>query len=184
MDSYYLSNVAFFGFAVYSVFFIVFKRFSFYTKNTIYSKIDQAAITVVGLAGLLYAGIWIYEISAILIGDDASHKNQLLRRMTGKYAIGFWLQPLTYIFFSQMVWFKNIANHSLLRFIIAFFLFLNFEKCVIIMVTIHRDYLPSSWTMFEDYSIFGWIISGWLIKLVFFTSMVTVTNYIKNRRTL
>jgi hypothetical protein len=184
MDSYYLSHVAFFGFAVYSVCFIVFKRFQFYKKNTVYTKIDQAAITVVGLAGLLYASIWVYEISAILIGADASHKNQLLCRMTSKYAIGFWLQPLTYIFFSQIVWFKNIANHSFLRFIIAISLFVNFEKFVIIMVTIHRDYLPSSWTMFEDYSIFGWIISGWLIKLFFFTSMVTVTYYIKNRRTL
>jgi hypothetical protein len=184
MGSYYLSNVAFFGFAVYSVFFIVFKRFPFYKKNTAYSKIDQAAITVVGLAGLLYASIWIYEISTILMGDDASHKNQLLSRMTSKYAIGFWLQPLTYIFFSQIVWFKKIAKHSFLRGIIAFFLFLNFEKFVIIATTIHRDYLPSSWTMFEDYSIFGWIISGWLIKLVFFASMVIVTYYIKNRRTL
>lgn len=184
MSIYYLSNVAFFGFAIYSLFYIVFKLFPFAKKNDLLTKIDDATCTVVGIAGILFALIWIAEITSILLVDDDSNRNFLLRRMFGKYAIGFWLQPLCSLFFSQLIWFKKIAKLALFRFIIALFLFIDFEKLVIIITSLHRDYLPSSWRMYEDFSFWGWMISGWIIKLFFFASMVTVVYYVKNRKTL
>lgn len=184
MNLYYLSNSAFFGFAIYSLVFIICKYFSFYKKNIAFSKIDQAAISVVIVAGVVYASVWIYDLETILLHDNPSKRDRLLNRMTGIYAFGFWLQPLSYILFSQLMRIKKIANHSVLRFIAAFFLFLNFEKLVIFITSFHRDYLPSSWDMYDDYSIFGWIIADWIIKLVIFASMVVVAFLIKNRKTL
>ena len=183
MSIYYLSNVAFFGFAIYSLFYIVFKHFTFFKSNTVFEKIDQATRIVVGLAGVLFAQIWMLEIISILCGDDLSNRDFLMKRMLGKYAFGFWLQPLCTIIFSQLVWFKKLAKHSLFRFVIALFLFIDFEKLVIIITSLHRDYLPSSWTMYEDFSFLGWMISSWIIKLFFFASMVVVVYYIKNRKT-
>jgi hypothetical protein len=184
MNLYYLSNVVFFGFAIYSVLFLIFKHFSFYKKAAVFRKIEEAAITVVGFAGLLYASIWIYEIGSIFLGNDTENQEQLVRRMTGIYAFGYWLQPLLYILLSQLVRLPKIANHFFSRFIIAFFLFLNFEKFVIVVTSLHRDYLPSSWTMYGGYSIFGWIIADWILKLIIFSSLVTVAFYLKNRKTL
>jgi hypothetical protein len=182
MISSYLSTAAFFGFAVYSIFFIFFKHFKFAVKEEQLGKIDQSARIVVGLAGLLFALIWTSELIIILWSNDISNRNSLIDRMFGKYALGFWLQPLCSIIFSQLVWFKEIANNSFIRLVIAWFLFVDFEKLTIILTSLHRDYLPSSWTMYSDFSLFGCLISGWILKLMFFTFMVTLTYLIKNRK--
>jgi len=179
MNPYYLSDILFFGFAIYSFLFIVFKRFAFYKNNHVFPKIEKAAITVVVLAGLLFAAIWFFYMGKNLLDKD---RQSFVQRITGPYGFGYWLPPVLYLISSQLVRIPKIANNSILRFIIAVLLFLNFEKFVIIVTSLHRDYLPSSWTMYGDYSIFGWIAIDWIIKLIVFSSFVTIVYYLQTRK--
>ena len=184
MTIYKLADIVFFGFAVYSFYFVIFKHFTFYKKNLTLQKIEAASITLVSIAGLLYSIFWIYETGSILLGDDVDTKNNFIQRFFGPYSFSLWLHPIMYLVTTQILRIKKVANNTILRIIISFLLFLNFEKYVIIVTSLHRDYLPSSWTMYSDYSFFGYIIADWLIKLLIFSSLLTITYLIKNRKSL
>jgi molybdopterin-containing oxidoreductase family membrane subunit len=51
----------------------------------------------------------------------------------------------------QVMWFKKIRTSILVSFIISIVVNIGmwFERFVIIVTSLHRDYLPSSWTMFS-----------------------------------
>jgi molybdopterin-containing oxidoreductase family membrane subunit len=49
------------------------------------------------------------------------------------------------------MWFKKLENKYYVSFIISIVVNIGmwFERFVIIVTSLHRDYLPSSWTMFS-----------------------------------
>ena len=60
----------------------------------------------------------------------------------------------------QLMWFKKLRRSIIFTFILSIFVNIGmwFERFVIIVTSLHRDYLPSSWSMFSptfvDISIF------------------------------
>ena len=51
----------------------------------------------------------------------------------------------------QVMWFKKVRTNIMASFVIAIIVNIGmwFERFVIIVTSLHRDYLPSSWTMFQ-----------------------------------
>ncbi len=51
----------------------------------------------------------------------------------------------------QVMWFKKIRTSIIWSFVISIVVIVGmwFERFVIIVTSLHRDYLPSSWTMFS-----------------------------------
>ena len=51
----------------------------------------------------------------------------------------------------QLFWFRKIRRSVLLTFIISIFVNIGmwFERFVIVVTSLHRDFLPSSWTMYS-----------------------------------
>jgi Ni/Fe-hydrogenase subunit HybB-like protein len=70
---------------------------------------------------------------------------------TGEYAWAFWTLILCNIITPQILWIKKVRTSIVASFIIA--LIVNtgmwFERFCIIVIDLHRDYVPSSWTMFH-----------------------------------
>ena len=64
------------------------------------------------------------------------------------------------VFSPQFMWFKKLRTSIMFSFFISIVVNIGmwFERFVIIVTSLHRDYLPSSWTMFSptfiDISIF------------------------------
>lgn len=183
MNLYYLFDALFFGFAAYSSLFLIIKWFAFYKKRDVFKKIEAAAITIVCLAAVVNCLFLLVHWASIFWGNDTEQQMYLQSRFLGPYSFGLWLQPLTYLIFTQLLRIGRIAQNAASRFFIAFLLFFDFEKYVIIITSFHRDYLPSSWTMYGGYSFFGWIITEWILKIIIFSSFVTVAYYVKNRKT-
>jgi len=54
------------------------------------------------------------------------------------------------VFSPQLMWFKKLRTSIVFSFIISIVVNVGmwFERFVIIVTSLHRDYLPSSWTMF------------------------------------
>jgi molybdopterin-containing oxidoreductase family membrane subunit len=71
-------------------------------------------------------------------------------RMTGPYAWSYWTLIAINIGMVQLLWFKSIRTSTKLLFVLS--LFVNFgmwlERFVIIVTSLHRDFLPSSWGMY------------------------------------
>jgi Ni/Fe-hydrogenase subunit HybB-like protein len=74
----------------------------------------------------------------------------IYNRMTGPYAWSYWTLIAVNIGLVQLLWFKNVRYNTKLLFVLS--LFVNFgmwlERFVIIVTSLNRDFVPSSWGMY------------------------------------
>ena len=93
-------------------------------------------------------------------------------RMTGPYAPYYWALILCNIVTPQFIWIKKVRTTPLLLFMIAMVVNVGMwlERFVIVITSLHRDFLPSSWGMFHatrwDYMTFFGTI-GLFVTLFF-----------------
>jgi Ni/Fe-hydrogenase subunit HybB-like protein len=96
----------------------------------------------------------------------------IYNRMTGPYAWSYWMLIAINIGLVQLLWFKSVRTNTKLLFVLSliFNVGMWLERFVIVVTSLHRDFLPSSWGMyyptFWDYlTYFGTI--GLFVTLFF-----------------
>ncbi len=83
-----------------------------------------------------------------------------INRATGPYWWAYWMMMTCNVISPQLLWFKKIRTSIAATWILSIVVNIGmwFERFVIIVTSLHRDYLPSSWVMFYptwvDVSIF------------------------------
>ena len=93
-------------------------------------------------------------------------------RTSGPYATYYWLLILCNIIVPQLLWIKKVRTHTLALFIVAMFINVGMwlERFIIVVTSLHRDFLPSSWGMYHG-TFWDWIIyigtMGMFIALFF-----------------
>lgn len=143
------------GFGWYSIFFFIFRVFKY--KNESLVEFDSYACKTVVFLGITFGIIWCLASGfnyLYVLNDD--QKTRLFQRATGPYWFGYWLQPLFFIAWTQLVRIRFVRRFLLFRIIICFLFVLSFEQFVIIVTMIHRDYLPVSWGFYNVDLGFGW----------------------------
>lgn len=74
-----------------------------------------------------------------------------LNRAFGPFAWAYWIMVTCNVLSPQLLWFRKVREN--LKFVFVLSITINigmwFERYVIIVTSLHRDYLPSSW---QDYS--------------------------------
>jgi molybdopterin-containing oxidoreductase family membrane subunit len=80
-----------------------------------------------------------------------------INRMTGPYAAMYWAQILCNVVIPQALWFKAVRTNLLLLFILSLVVNLGMwmERYVIVVTSLHRDYMPSMWGMYSG-TIWDW----------------------------
>jgi molybdopterin-containing oxidoreductase family membrane subunit len=71
-------------------------------------------------------------------------------RATGQYWWAYWAMMTCNVISPQMVWIKKVRTSITMTFILSIIVNIGmwFERFVIIVTSLHRDYLPSSWNYF------------------------------------
>lgn len=71
-------------------------------------------------------------------------------RATGPYAWAYWTMITCNVVIPQLFWFKKLRTNLWVLFIVSIFVNIGmwFERFVIIVTSLHRDFLPSSWSYF------------------------------------
>jgi molybdopterin-containing oxidoreductase family membrane subunit len=79
----------------------------------------------------------------------------VVNRMLGPYFWAYWTMVACNVLVPQLFWFKRIRTHVAAMFAISIFVNIGmwFERFVIIVTSLHRDYLPSSWAYFRPTAI-------------------------------
>jgi molybdopterin-containing oxidoreductase family membrane subunit len=96
----------------------------------------------------------------------------MLNRMTGPYAVFYWTLIAINAAMIQLFWFRKIRDNVALLFILSLFVNLGMwlERFIIIVTSLHRDFLPSSWDMYYptrwDFAMFAGTI-GLFFSLFF-----------------
>ena len=78
-------------------------------------------------------------------------------RFTGPYAPQYWLLIACNVVIPQLLWFRRVRASIPALFVISLIVNLGMwlERYVIIVVSLHRDFLPSSWGIYSG-TIYDW----------------------------
>jgi molybdopterin-containing oxidoreductase family membrane subunit len=80
-----------------------------------------------------------------------------LNRMVGPYAGYYWALIACNVVVPQLLWFRRLRSNSVALFLLGIVVLVGMwlERFVIVVTSLHRDFLPSSWGMYSP-TIFDW----------------------------
>ncbi|TMA52783.1 MAG: hydrogenase, partial [Deltaproteobacteria bacterium] len=122
--------------------------------------------------GLIVAYGYLMEIFMSWYGGNPYEEFMTLNRMHGPYAPMFWALLLCNVVVPQVLWFEQVRSNAIALFVIALIVNIGMwlERYVIVVTSLHRDFLPSSWGMYAgtvwDWATFIGTI-GLFLSLVF-----------------
>jgi molybdopterin-containing oxidoreductase family membrane subunit len=100
-----------------------------------------------------------------------------INRFSGPYAWSYWAMMTCNVISPQLFWFKKIRTNFTATFILSIVVNIGmwFERFVIIVTSLHRDYVPSSWSMFYP----TWVDIGIFIGTIgiFFTLFLLFARF-------
>ena len=100
--------------------------------------------------GLIVGYGYMIEIFMSWYSGSPYEKFMVLNRMTGPYWPAFWGLMLCNIIAPQFLWFRSVRSSPKGLWVIAVIVNVGMwlERFVIVITSLHRDYLPSSWGMY------------------------------------
>jgi Ni/Fe-hydrogenase subunit HybB-like protein len=122
--------------------------------------------------GLIVGYGYMMEAFTAYYSGNVYERFMILNRMTGPYAPFYWMLICCNIVTPQFLWFRKVRAKIGALFTIAMVVNLGMwlERFVIVVTSLHRDFLPSSWgtyypTRWDIFTFFGTI--GLFLFLVF-----------------
>jgi molybdopterin-containing oxidoreductase family membrane subunit len=116
-------------------------------EDFITSRHLQNMAKILLVTGLIVA--YGYTIEAFMAWYSANTYEQFMmaNRMTGPYGFAYWLLILCNVVTPQLLWFRRIRSSVVPLFVISLIVNVGMwlERFVIIVTSLHRDFLPSSW---------------------------------------
>lgn len=176
---YTLQSITIDFFTAYGLYTLSYLLIAIFVKKPIIKKIDNEANSLISFIGVIFILVWITGNIVEYFYLTENEKISYLNRITGRYWFGFWIQPLLWFTITQLLRFEKAQKNILIRILFSLLLILSLERITILLVSLHRDYLPSSWTMYSDLSIYPSNLFLMLIlKIMAFILFARIYGYI------
>ena len=147
---YFVAGAIFSGFAMVSLLLIILRKVC---KLEAYITLKHIELmnTVMLVAGSIVAVAYLTEFFMAMRSHSEFEQYVFCNRATGAYAWAFWTMIICNVVFPQLLWFKKLRRSITFSVCVALVVCVGmwFERFVIIVTSLHRGYLPSSWTMFS-----------------------------------
>ena len=147
---YFVAGAIFSGFAMVSLLLIILRKVC---KLEAYITLKHIELmnTVMLVAGSIVAVAYLTEFFMAMRSHSEFEQYVFRNRATGAYAWAFWTMIICNIVLPQLLWFKKLRRSITFSVCVALVVCVGmwFERFVIIVTSLHRGYLPSSWTMFS-----------------------------------
>ena len=147
---YFVAGAIFSGFAMVSLLLIILRKVC-KLETYITLKHIELMNTVMLVAGSIVAVAYLTEFFMAMCSHSEFEQYVFHNRATGAYAWAFWTMIICNIVLPQLLWFKKLRRSITFSVCVALVVCVGmwFERFVIIVTSLHRGYLPSSWTMFS-----------------------------------
>jgi len=101
--------------------------------------------------GLMVAYGYMTEVFMAWYSGNPYEQFMILNRMTGPYALQYWMLILCNVLTPQFLWFKRIRSNPMILFVLSLVINVGMwlERFIIVVTSLHRDFLPSSWGMYK-----------------------------------
>jgi len=147
---YFVAGAIFSGFAMVLSLMIIARKVMGLEKYITIGHIEAMAkiITLTGsMVGIAYGT----EFFIAWYSGDPFEQFAFINRAFGPYAWAYWIMISCNVISPQLFWFRKLRRDPTFVWILAVFVNIGmwFERFVIIVISLHRDFLPSSWAMYH-----------------------------------
>jgi molybdopterin-containing oxidoreductase family membrane subunit len=147
---YFVAGAVFSGFAMVNTLLIIMRKVCSLEDYITVQHIELMNIVIM-ITGSIVGVAYITELFIAWYSGVEYEQYAFLNRATGPYWWAYLLMMSCNVFSPQFMWFKKLRTSIMFSFFISIVVNIGmwFERFVIIVTSLHRDYLPSSWTMFQ-----------------------------------
>jgi Ni/Fe-hydrogenase subunit HybB-like protein len=137
--------------------------------------------------GMVVAYGYLMETFFAWYSGDIFEQYMMLNRMFGSYGWMYWLLILFNILIPQLLWIPKITTNVAVLFVIAISVNIGMwlERYVIVVVSLHRDFMPSAWGMYSgtivDYAVLAGSIGLFVCLLFLFIRVLPMISIFEMR---
>ena len=157
---YFVAGAIFSGFAMVATLIIIMRKY-FKLQHIITNDHLDVMNRIVIATSLMVGYAYMVEIFMAWYGGVTFERYAFINRALGPYAWAYWLMVTCNVILPQLLWFKKIR--STVKYLYPIVILVNLgmwlERFVIIITSLTRDYLPSSWDDFAP----SWVDIGLLV---------------------
>ncbi|WP_353125961.1 NrfD/PsrC family molybdoenzyme membrane anchor subunit [Parapedobacter pyrenivorans] len=174
---YFVAGAIFSGFAMVQTLLLVMRKvLNFENYITMFhiesmNKIILATGSIVGIA-------YLTELFIAWYSGSEYEMYAFSNRIAGPYWWAYWTMMTCNVISPQLFWFKRIRTSIPISWVLSIVVNIGmwFERFVIIVTSLHRDYIPSSWAMFYP----TWVDVGIFVGSigVFFTLFLLFLRFL------
>ena len=168
---YFVAGAIYSGFAMVITLAIPIRKFYHLEDLVTMRHLDNMAKVMLA-TGVIVAYGYMMETFIAFYSGNQYDRYMIMNRMTGPYAFFYWLLIACNIVIPQVLWSRRVRNSVPILFVVALIVNVGMwlERFVIVVTSLYRDYLPSSWGTYKatrwDYATF---IGTWgLFTVLFF----------------
>ena len=147
---YFVAGAIFSGFAMVQNLMLV-TRVVYKLEDYITLEHIESMNKIITLTGSIVGVAYLTEFFIAWYSGVEYESYAFLNRATGPYWWAYWAMMTCNVVSPQLFWFRNIRRSVKWTFFISVIVNIGmwFERFVIIVTSLHRDYIPSSWAMFS-----------------------------------
>ncbi len=147
---YFVAGAIFSGFAMVITLTIIARKIWGLENYITLNHFDKMA-KVVMTTGLMVGYAYSMEFFIAWYSGNDYERFAFLNRAFGPYAWAYWIMVSCNVIIPQLLWIKRLRLNLAFLFVISILVNVGmwFERFVIIVTSLHRDFLPSSWDYFK-----------------------------------
>jgi Ni/Fe-hydrogenase subunit HybB-like protein len=174
---YFVAGAIFSGFAMVMTLAIIARK-AFGMEDFITIGHLEKMAKIIMVTGLMVGYAYSMEFFIAWYSGNEYEKFTFINRAFGNYAWGYWIMVSCNVLIPQFFWSRKMRTNVTVLFILSIFVNIGmwFERFVIIVSSLSRDYIPSSW---DYYSPTIWDISVFLGSFgLFFTLFLLFIRFL------
>ena len=178
---YFVAGAIFSGFGMVQTLMIITRRV-YKLENYITMDHMESIAKIVLATGTLVGFAYMTEFFTAWYSGVMWERYIFINRAFGPYAWSYWIMFSCNMIVPQLFWFKKIRTNMTVTFIMSIFVNIGmwFERFVIIVTSLHQDFLPSSWTMYTptitEYGILIGFFGVFFTLYLLFSKFLPVVN--------
>jgi molybdopterin-containing oxidoreductase family membrane subunit len=151
---YFVAGAIFSGFGMVMTLMVIARKV-YHMENIITVNHLEKMNIVILLTGTMVGFAYITEFFIAWYSGSQYEQYAFINRATGPYAWAYWTMMSCNLLFPQFFWFKKLRRNVAFMFVVSIFVNIGmwFERFVIVVTSLHRDYLPSSWDYYTPSAI-------------------------------
>jgi molybdopterin-containing oxidoreductase family membrane subunit len=176
---YFVAGAVYAGFAMVLTIGLPVRKF-YHLEDFITIRHIRNMCKVMLATGLIVGYGYLMELFFAWYSGNTYEQFMMKNRMFGPYGYMYWLLILCNVLVPQLLWIKKFRDNLMVVFLVSMFINVGMwlERFVIIVMSLNRDFLPSSWRMYSpsvfDFSMFFGTIGLFLTLMFLFLRFVPI----------